>query len=243
LLAAGTISAGAVVLFTDDFESRSVGSIQGQDSWGVFAGSTNDANIVSDGSRAFQGTKFLAMGNLGTGPRVLQSSFNGLAVHSASNYILSMAVRLEAYNHNGLQTILNGNQGPAFAVHTFLNSQGHMFSATNYSFFTDLGGTPMNTGEWYNVSYVVRPAGQTYSFTVVRALGNTTNLNVELPFAALPGGNPITNWSNIDFRMDAGPNNDFLVDTISFLEVPEPSVAALLAFSSAALVLVRRREG
>lgn len=244
LLAAATISEGALVIFSDNFESRNVGTINGQDSWNVVGGSTNDAVVVSDPSRAYQGSQFLAAGTLGTGPRILQQSISALPVDTVSNYILSMSVRLESYYHNGLRTILNGNFGPSYAVDTWINSLGHFYEVTgsgnNYpADYTDLGGPPLNTGEWYNVTYLVRPSANNYDITVVRAVNNTTNISTTVPFGSLPGNNPITTWTSLDLRLDAGPNNNFLLDNVSFIEIPEPSTLALLGLCVSASCMWR----
>ncbi len=247
LLAAGTHPAYATILYNEDFETLQTGRLDGQANWIVddaFSGNpnaTNDSLVVSDPSRAFSGTQFLAMGGLGAGPRSVQTSFAGLAVDPTSNYVLSVAVRFESFNHNGLFTLLNGNLGPAYAVQTWFNSLGHIYEVQGfYASFTDLGGTPMNTGEWYKVTYLVEPWVEQYMVTVVRASDNTTNVTATLPFASLPGGNPITTWSTIDFRVDAGPGNNWLIDNLSFSEIPEPHVSLLLSVAGVATYVVSR---
>lgn len=223
------------IIFSDNFESRSVGTIDGQDSWFVtVASKTNDAQVVSDGSTAYQGTKFLSMGNAGTGPRVIQYGFEGAPVYTASNYVLSAALRFTSTGHNGMQLILNGNAGPDYAVHSFFNANGEIFQVSNYSTYNDLGAA-ISTGQWYNVTYLLTPLNSTYKFTVRRASDDALVISTNLPYAA---GGTITSWYDLDLRLDAASGNAWLLDNISFSEIPEPT--AILLAGGAAMWLVLR---
>jgi hypothetical protein len=237
LLAVGITTARGSTIYSEGFESLTAGTVNGQASWLVLWGSASDANVVSDGSTAYQGTKFLSLGNAGSGPRVVQTGFEGAPVYVASNYLLSTALRFTETGHNGMQLILEGDLGPDYAVHSYFNALGEIYQVSNYSTFNYLGAS-ISPGQWYNVSYFLTPLNSTYLFTVRRASDDALILSTNLPYAA---GGPISNWYDLDLRVDAASGNAWLLDNISFSEIPEPT-AMLLASGAATTLIIRSRR-
>lgn len=222
--------AHSAVIYSEDFDSLTAGSLIGQGGWTQNIAGT--INVVDDAAKAYSVSNYMTLGGSGAIQHTYAATDLSAESTSLSFYFLSSTATAGRNIQLSLRTATSGS-GSVFYLNLLGSGTGLQAGVSSSSFSSYTYSSALTLNEWYLFSATTDPLTNLLTFSVTAAEGGAalTSGTVDL------SGTLLTTQRLVFSSNSSTAAGDWGIDSLSFATVPEPGTVALVAAGLGLVVL------